>query len=404
MSLIVKRTGAEEYGNTAKLLIAGAPGAGKTRIGSTFPYPFYANVEGGLMSVADRAVPYTDITSSDDLMALLQALRQPPKARESILGAPVRTVIIDTLDAFQKMLIDERKRAEKKDTMAVQDWGWLGDQLRLVVRNYRNLDLNVIFTVHLKTTEDGETGQTFVMPGLQGAMGDEIAAYVDIAGLLKASPVNRVKDGKTVRVLQRLLQTSPDSRHPWLKDRSGKLPMELEVNLVNDGTGLLKMIYGVAPLQPTEQIAAPEESQVVTPAAAAVAPAAAPPPAAGAPPLPARGLAEPPKRGPKPKPAEVPSPIAEQAPPIPDKTPEVVPENPERALPTPDVELSAPQANGTAPVLAVVPDDPTDPAKSMICSECGEVIDSEDFRDLSLVRFRAPLCRNDYQAKKAARK
>lgn len=432
MPLTVKRTGAEEYGRTMKVLLAGAAGAGKTRMSSTFPNPFYANVEGGLMSVADRAVPFIDVNSTDDLNSLLMALRQPPRARENMLGAPVQTVIIDTLDALQKLLIEERKRAEHKETMAIADWGWLGDQLRLIVRNYRNLDLNVIFCCHVKTQEDGETGQTFVAPALQGAMGDEIAAYVDIAGLLRAAPVNKVKDGKQVRVLQRLFQTSPDARHPWLKDRSGTLPMDLEVNLVNDGKNLMKMIFGATTLLPSEAVAevaapSPVATAVVPPPAAVAAPAVAPPPRRGRPP----GSTNKPKGDPElivPKSAPISAPVeevssrepeqevaevAEVAAELEQETPEL--ESPQHALTDPEVPAGEledlppepepePEAEVEPPALSSVPDLPPEDPDNMICSVCGKQIESVDYRDLSLIRFRQPLCKDDFVAKKAVKR
>lgn len=366
MGLIVKRAGADEYGRSLKALIAGDPGAGKTRISSTFPNPFYANVEGGLMSVADRQVPYTDITSSEDLNALLQVLRQTPKARENVLKVPVSTVIIDTLDAVQKLLIDERKRNEKKESMAIADWGWLGDQLRMIVRNYRNLDLNVIFTCHLKTVEDSESGQTFVKPALQGAMGDEIAAYVDIAGLLKASPKSVVKDGKAVRTLQRLLQTGPDARHPWLKDRSGKLEIELEMNLTDDGVRLLKYIYGGSPVAPSVAV---ED----------VAPVPDPPKEAA--PVATAETVTPPDL-----PVDVVKPTAEPV------RPEVVAPPEQTLTPEPTPDSSAP------PALELVPEQVPEQQVSnstlnadMVCSDCGDPIESEDQRDLSQIRFRRAL-------------
>jgi hypothetical protein len=424
MPIKVKRAGSEEYGHTLKMLVAGEPGAGKTRMSSTFPNVFYANVEGGLMSVADRQVPYTDITSSEDLNQLLQHLRQPPRLREAALGVPVSTIIIDTLDAVQKMLIEERKRSEKKDSMAIADWGWLGDQIRLIVRNYRNLEMNVIFTCHLKTESDAETGATFVKPALQGAMGDEIAAYVDIAGLLKASPISVVKDGKTIRVLQRLLQTGPDSRHPWLKDRSGKLAIERDVNLTNDGMALLAIIFNTDAVAPSELVHPTAPTEVAEQPAPPV-PAAKPAARRGRPPKPVGKVDE----------YEIaPTPATEESGPEPE-----VPSQPggqvesedellaRLAAETGQQELNAPEEPAESPTDAlVIADDlseiplddpkltlvPEEPAPSgrdavpsdMFCADCGDEIESADYRDLSLIRHRRPLDRKCYMALKGAKK
>jgi hypothetical protein len=60
--------------------------------------------------VVDRQVPFVDVDSTETLTQLLHALRQTPKQRQSILGAPVSTIVVDTVDSIQKILIEERKR------------------------------------------------------------------------------------------------------------------------------------------------------------------------------------------------------------------------------------------------------------------------------------------------------
>lgn len=262
MALLVKRAGANEYGTRMKLLLCGEPGAGKTRMSSTFPDVFIADAEGGLMSVADRQTAHISVESTEQLNELRRALSQPPAVRERQLGCPVQTICIDTLDWVQRLLVAERLADQKKDAMAIADWGWLGDQLRAFVRAYRNLDMHVVFTCHVRSVEDSESGATYVKPALQGAMQDEIAQYVDVAGLLRAYPTSKIVSGASQRVLTRVLQTSPDLRHPWLKDRSGKLPMELEVNLTNDFATIFSAIF------PTREVVPPSVSVAPAPAPA----------------------------------------------------------------------------------------------------------------------------------------
>ena len=400
MALKIKRAGADEYGRTLKALIAGDPGSGKTRIASTFPNAFYANADAGMMSVVDRQVPFVDIDSTETLTQLLQALRQTPKQRQAILGAPVSTIVVDTLDSIQKILIEERKREQKKESLAISDWGWLGDQLRVLIRNFRNLDMNVIFTVHLKSVEDGDTGQTFIKPGLQGAMGDEIPAYVDVCGLLKATPTTVVQDGKQVRVLQRLLQTGPDARHPWLKDRSGKLPVDFDVDLIQDGPRLLKAIYGGAPAAPSEMLTetteAPQVEEKVEEKSEPKAKEVSRPkgrtstetqqPVSEAP----GAAVEPVQR--ESKAEEAPSSSPE---PEPEQEPEAQEAAPEPVV-TAAEEVVAVAESGNGQVREA-------PATDMICDECGDPIESEDQRDLALIRFRKRLDRKCFLSAKKAK-
>lgn len=393
MALKIKRAGADEYGRTLKALIAGDPGSGKTRLSSTFPNVFYAaTADAGMMSVVDRQVPFVDIDSIETLTQLITALRQTPKQRQSILGAPVSTVVLDTIDGLQKVFIEERKREEKKETLAISDWGWLGDQLRVWIRNFRNLDMNVIFTVHLKSVEDSETGQTFIKPGLQGAMSDEIAAYMDICGLLKATPTTVVRDGKQTRVLARVLQTGPDARHPWLKDRSGKLPVDLDVDLNQDGPRMLKLVFGGAPAAPsetlTEPTAAPAEETKPEPKVKEVSPpqgqtsTETQPVVSG----PSSEAAEPVQRESK---------AEEVASRQPEAPPEVKEAEPEPVV-TAAEEVVAVAESGNGQVHEA-------PATDMICDECGDPIESEDQRDLALIRFRKRLDRKCFLSAKKAK-
>lgn len=404
MALMVKRAGADEYGTRIKVLLCGDPGAGKTRMSSTFPDVIYANAEAGLMSVVDRQPAFVTITGTEQLNELRQNLQQTPTAREKLLGVPVQTVVIDTLDAVQRMLVAERLVDQKKDAMAIADWGWLGDQLRAIVRSYRNLDMHVVFTCHIRTVEDNESGMTFVKPALQGAMQDEIAQYVDVAALLRAHPTSKLVNGESRKVLTRVLQTAPDSRHPWLKDRSGKLPMELEINLTNDFARIYREIF------PAGEVAPPSAS---------IEPASAPAPGTA---KAAREAAKRPAQPPAAPSAEAPAaPPAAAVVAAPDITPQEIPE-PELEVPSPEVGIvrEAEEAllegpgevdqhplngNGSAAQALEAPQEvAVATAERPTCEECGEAIESSDQLELGLIRFRKQLCRTHFVAMKTAKR
>ena len=75
MAFKVRTTGASDYGRYIKMLVAGNPGAGKTLLASTALNPIYASAEGGLMSIADKGLPYVEIEKIDDLLELKQMLK-----------------------------------------------------------------------------------------------------------------------------------------------------------------------------------------------------------------------------------------------------------------------------------------------------------------------------------------
>lgn len=440
MALIVKRAGAAEYGNYIKQLVLGDPGAGKTRTASTWPDVLYANCEGGMMSVSDRQPATVDVKSKQEMKELLNALQQPPAVREKVLGVPTQTVCVDTFDEYAKILIRQRLDDERKDAMAIQDWGWLGSELANTVRAFRNLEMNVIFNVHLKSQEDSETGRTFFKPNIAGAMGDDIPAYFDLVLLLVARPVTQVgAKGENIRSISRYMQTYPDAQHGWVKDRSGQLPMEFPINFNDDYDRVLALMpWSQATPAPVEQII----TTVATPAPEVEAPTPKEPDVPGQASLtvasqgvPAEAPEAPPKAAPAPAPTPEPEPAPEPTPapaPEPEPAPEPAPvETPplpaDADVPTavayldahpagPDAERALAIMN--APVAETVPDagtatedtiptavEPAEPVAEewQLCQGCGGTVESKDQADLSYIRHKEHLCRACFAARRKAR-
>lgn len=160
MTLVIKRTGFEDYlansgGAYIKCLIMGEPDAGKTRSASFWPDPIFADCERGRMSIADRGVPYAEIRSSRDMDALLLRLRQecmrPAEKRQ------FRTLVIDTIDSYQRTLIAERLQAERKDSLSGwADWGYLDAKMQQVLQAVMNLPMHVVVNLHVKDEHDGD--------------------------------------------------------------------------------------------------------------------------------------------------------------------------------------------------------------------------------------------------------
>lgn len=244
MALDVKTVGTDEYGKWIKALIVGEPGSGKTRFSSTWPDALFLSAEGGLMSVADRGVRALEIKDTDTLREALKALDQAPDVQEKLLGIAPKTVVIDTFDEIARIFTTERNMEKTQEAFKRDDWNWFGTVLRGVARAFRNLPMNVVFTCHPKTVQDDDTGQTWQKPQIQGAFGDEFAGYVDLAAVLKSRNRTELEGGEKVVYVDRHLQTYPDPHNPWVKDRSGRLPMEFEINFNDDYDRLHGHIYG----------------------------------------------------------------------------------------------------------------------------------------------------------------
>lgn len=261
MALTIRRTGAADYGQFIKALIGGNPGSGKTVFGSTSFEPLIVDCEGGLMSIADRRVPYVEIDSTIELQELLVHLDQEPEAQQALLGLAPQTIVIDTIDEIQKMYERERLRETGKDALTMQDFGWLKDRMIETIRAFRNLDSNVIFLVHLKESTDEESGTVSIKPGLKGAVADEIAAYMDIVGVIVPEEFSDIEGTEMVKRSRRILRTQPDRRFDWLKDRSWKLPSRIELNGKTDFKRIHATVFKEIPAAANEEKEVPEPEQ-----------------------------------------------------------------------------------------------------------------------------------------------
>ena len=234
--LTIKTAGFEEYlnqsgGGWIKCLILGEYGVGKTPSAARWPDPIIADCERGVMSVARLGTPYATIETSKDMEDLLEHLRrdslQPAEKRK------YRTVIIDTIDSYQRLLTTERLKAERKEALSGwADWGWLGGKMSQLIEKLLNLPINVVVNMHVKdqTDDDGDSSILVKKSALKGEIGDSIYRDFDLIGLMEKSYVS--EDGE--RVLKRQIRWHSEPKFPMLRDRSGNLPRFTDVDFTSD--------------------------------------------------------------------------------------------------------------------------------------------------------------------------
>ncbi len=366
----IKRTGASEYGHYINALICGDAGAGKTLISSTFPHPLYASAEGGLMSIADQAIPYVDINSSSQLVEIAKSLRGTAEDRKKEFGFPVETIVIDTIDEVQNILKRERTKGDVNTALTQKDWGWLAEKLKSIVVAFRDMDINFVMTCHVKLVTDSETGSAWYMPRLQGSFGEQLADCVDIAALIRSEMVADTTNGKIDKVQRRTLHTNPIPKFSWLKDRSGKVDKDFLINFEDDYQRLFDSIYGGLTLPETVELASVGEEEK---------PSLEDAPVVGAP-IAAR-LTE---RVAKKAPTKAPSMPAKKAAPRAGGIPE-----------TPEFEYK--NAEGQSVMSRnELPDGVVPVSKgfdtNIYCVETGNEVESDMQADMSRIRYRAILC------------
>lgn len=230
----IKKTGRAEYGQYAKILVYGMPGHRKTLLGSTAKDVLFCSIEAGLMTIADREIDFKEIQEPVDLQETFAFLRSGEHN--------YRWVVVDTLDELQKVFIADRLKRERREVMALQDWGYVGEQMQKALRAYRNLPMNVVFLCHAKTEQDQESGLLITKPLLQGAIGDQIAGFMDLSAFITADVAKMTEGGEPETVVTLRFQASP--RFPHIKDRSGKMPDFYRLNLETDLEDIHKMIFG----------------------------------------------------------------------------------------------------------------------------------------------------------------
>lgn len=214
------------------ILIYGDPGIGKTRLaGSASLVPemspvLVIDVEGGTLSLADDypTVDVVRVTSWDDMNNVYSALYDNPNL--------YKTVILDSITEMQKFSMDEIMRdAVKKnperdpEVPGMREWGINGEQIRLLVRAFRDLKMNVILTALVMEDKDERTGITRTKPSLTGKLKNEVAGFMDIVSYMYKKKVK--VEGSTDRYLGTFL-LSEGTDQQVAKDRSGKLPPVME--------------------------------------------------------------------------------------------------------------------------------------------------------------------------------
>lgn len=235
MPLNIVLSGYDDYlsgSASIKALIMGWPGAGKTRSASYWPKPIFADCERGRMSLADRKVPVATINDSKDMDALLLVCRQ--ESTKPLQQRKFQTLVIDTFDAYQRKLMQQRLKEERKaEFSGGDDWGWLEAKTVSLIERLQNLDMNVVVNLHVQEKKDGDV--LVLSPLLKASIKDQITGEFDLVGYMSAEW--GTEDGE--RVLKRSIRWAPDPHAPMLKDRSGAFPKLTPVNFDENDYGQL---------------------------------------------------------------------------------------------------------------------------------------------------------------------
>lgn len=214
----------EDKKTTVKLLVHGYAGVGKTTFASIAPKPLIINMEGGLLCLGkfkkfhkQLDIQVIDVETMKELQDLYLFLKSGDHDRQ--------TVILDSLSEVRAASMDEilnsplRDERYDRDMPILQDYGKNTQQMRKLVRAFRDLPMNVVFTCLSQEEKDDLTGVTRIVPHLTPKLSRDVEGYVDIVGYLFTDTIKNEEDED---VVVRKMLTQPKGRY-FAKDRSGKL-------------------------------------------------------------------------------------------------------------------------------------------------------------------------------------
>lgn len=229
--LIVRMTGLDEFldpnGDAwVKTLIIGPAGSGKTPFAAGFPKPFYIASEDGMMSVASKKLPFVRVKSSADFEAAVEYLAN--LGQRSADKRPYGTVVVDTVDTLQKLLIQERLKDQRHENMVGTDWNWLAGRMENYLHRLLNLPMNLVVNMHDKDYREDVGEETRIVKGnaLKGDISTTIYGQFDLIGYLET--YHEAVAGE--RQLKRHIRWHSGPKFPMLRDRSHQLPEFTDVD------------------------------------------------------------------------------------------------------------------------------------------------------------------------------
>lgn len=184
-----------------KALIYGEPGAGKTYLACTAPKPLVLLTEPSVSDATMQAV-HRDL-GADPGVWDIDTLEDLEMAYEYLEGGKheYETVVVDSLtDLYRRLMktvVDaavSRRSNHDPDVPEQGDWLRVQEKLRYIVRLFRDLPMNVVFTALVMDIRDEMRRVPFIQPK---GLALEIPAFFNLVGCLKAVDDN----GKTTRKL-----------------------------------------------------------------------------------------------------------------------------------------------------------------------------------------------------------
>ena len=234
---------------TANILIYGAPGTGKTTFASTAPRNIlWLEAEGGTNSIEERkGIDIVRMEGLESYREVLRYVQGKPDAYETL----VIDSISETAAAVLAEIMQEAHRLDPdKDEFIPQfpEWNKLTGVMRAILRAYRDLEVNVIFTALTREDTDELTAHTSVKPKLTPALAEDVLSFMDAGlylytatpkgGEADASGVKKDEDGVAI-VRNALIQPTGKYAAKFRAPKGTDVPSHLKDPTFDDVADLM---------------------------------------------------------------------------------------------------------------------------------------------------------------------
>ena len=150
--------------------------------------------------------------SEEDSIICVEDESETNEEQADVEALPTPTVTPDNETELVTGFADFEVKAS-----TLPDFGTNTNQMRKLVRAFRDLPMNVIFTALDKESKDEVTGEMFTKPALTDKLAEDVYSYVDIVGYYYTR-----ENKEDPEKLDRILQVQP-FKNRTAKDRSGRL-------------------------------------------------------------------------------------------------------------------------------------------------------------------------------------
>ena len=146
----------------------------KTSFWWTAKNVLFASAENGLLPLANKNIPYVEIKSLQDLIDLKNFLEKQEYNFE--------TLVIDSITEISDIIKNGIEKRNKRK-MQLQDWWELATQIEWIIKDIKNIDINVIVIAQELNITDEEKIQRIV-PSLNWKSSTKICYYMDVVAYI----------------------------------------------------------------------------------------------------------------------------------------------------------------------------------------------------------------------------